>query len=158
MAGQDDDIEQVQLGRLGHALGFRFRRVQNKLARDFAAKAASWKLRAGMFSSLEIIANNPGISQAMLSTEVGLDKSAIVPLVDELERRGWVQRTRSVTDRRRNHLSITEQGRKDLDALAALMAESESQTLAMLTDAEHKVISDALDKVYDSIVRTPNQG
>ncbi|MDF7776351.1 MarR family transcriptional regulator [Sphingomonas sp. AOB5] len=154
----EDDLEHVGLGRLGTALGFRFRRVQNKLARDFATNTAAWKLRSGMFSSLEIIATNPGISQAMLSTEVGLDKSAVVPLVDDLERRGWVIRTRSLEDRRRNHLSITEAGKTELDSLARLMVETESKALAVLTDAEREMISDALDKVYNAHIRTSRNG
>lgn len=156
-AKAEDEIEQVALGRLGEALGFRFRRVQNKLARDFAANTAPWKLRSGMFSSLEIIAANPGISQAMLSTEVGLDKSAVVPLVDDLERRGWVVRTRSQADRRRNHLSITDAGKAELDALARMMVETESTVLAVLTDAERAMISVALDKVYEAYIR-PSRG
>lgn len=149
----EDEVEHVALGRLGTALGFRFRRVQNKLARDFATNTAAWKLRSGMFSSLEIIAANPGISQAMLSTEVGLDKSAVVPLVDDLEKRGWVIRTRSQEDRRRNHLSITDAGKAELDSLARLMVETESTALAVLTDEERAVISGALDKVYDAYIR-----
>ena len=154
----DDEMEPVNLGRLGQALGFRFRRVQNRLARDFLGRIAAWKLRAGMFSSLEIIANNPGISQATLSGEVGLDKSAIVPLVDELERRGWVLRTRSKTDRRRNHLSITDAGQIELDQLAALMIESESAALAVLSEEERDVISRALDKVYDAYAQVARGG
>lgn len=148
------DADHVELGRLGHFLGFRFRRVQNQLSRDFAAKTAEWKLRAGMFSSLEIIAANPGISQALLSAEVGLDKSAVVPLVDDMERRGWVVRTRSQTDRRRNHLSITEQGREELDSLANQMSLTEANALAVLSAAERAMIGAALDKVYDAYVRT----
>lgn len=149
-----NDSEHVELGRLGHFLGFRFRRVQNQLSRDFGAKTAEWKLRAGMFSSLEIIAANPGISQALLSAEVGLDKSAVVPLIDDMERRGWVIRTRLQADRRRNHLSITDEGRAELEALANQMHITEAEALAVLSERERQMIGAALDKVYDAYVRT----
>jgi len=107
-----------------------------------------------MFSALEIIASNPGVSQATLSEEVGLDKSAIVPLVDDLERRGWVTRTRSTTDRRRNHLDITDAGRDELDKLFAHLSETEEAGLAMLDDEERAIVSRALDKVYHAYVRS----
>jgi DNA-binding MarR family transcriptional regulator len=138
---------------LGDFLGFRLRRVQNQLSRDFSQKTRPWNLRAGMFSSLEIIAVNPGISQVELSAEVGLDKSAMVPLVDELERRGWVERTKSTRDRRRNELAATAKGLAELDLLFAELAVTEEAGLAMLTDSERATINRALDKVYHAYVR-----
>ena len=91
----------MSLGRLSSFLGFRLRRVQNQLSRDFSARTRAWGLRQGMFSALEVIAANPDISQTNLSREVGLDKSVMVAMVDDLEARGWVKRTRSTNDRRR---------------------------------------------------------
>ncbi|MDH7974183.1 MarR family winged helix-turn-helix transcriptional regulator [Sphingomonas sp. AR_OL41] len=148
-----DDVTGISLGRLGSFLGFRLRRVQNQLSRDFSAKTRDWGMRAGMFSALEIIASNPGVSQAVLSEEVGLDKSAVVPLVDDLERRGWVTRTRSTTDRRRNHLDITDAGKIELDRLFEHLSVTEKAGLAMLDDEERAIVSRALDKVYHAYVR-----
>lgn len=70
-----------------------------------------------------------------------------------MERRGWVVRTRSQTDRRRNHLSLTETGKIELDKLAELMMASESRALATLTNEERDVISGALDKTYKACIR-----
>lgn len=148
------DATALDLGRLGKFLGFRLRRVQNQLSRDFGVKTRDRELRAGMFSALEIIASNDGISQGQLSGEVGLDKSALVPLVDDLERRGWITRTRSTVDRRRNQLAITVVGRSELDALIAHMADTEATALATLTDEERGTISAALDKIYYAYVRS----
>ena len=148
-----EDAQDIALGRLGSHLGFRLKRVQNQLARDFATRIKPWGLRSGMYSSLEIIAANPGISQAVLSTTVGLDKSAVVPMVDDLERRGWVTRTRSQSDRRRNHLSITEEGRRELDALTAELDKTEALAFVLLTEEEKRVVGEVLDKVYDAYVR-----
>ena len=145
--------EDPSLGRLGSFLGFRLRRVQNQFSRDFQAKTKRWGLRAGMFSSLELIAANPGISQAVLSAEVGLDKSALVPIIDELETRGWVRRTRSTKDRRRNHLEITEIGKHELDLLFEELAVAEAVGQAALSIEEREVVSRALDKVYHAHVR-----
>lgn len=154
MAKKDQDAEkEAELGRLGMFLGFRLRRLQNQLSRDFSEKTKSWEIRQGMFSSLEIISANPGVSQAALSTEVGLDKSAIVPLIDDMESRGWVVRTRSTSDRRRNHLTITDSGRKTLNDLIEQMTHTEARALATLTAEERAVVSAALDKVYHAYVK-----
>jgi DNA-binding MarR family transcriptional regulator len=59
-------------------------------------------------------------------------------------------------DRRRNHLSITDDGKVELDALTAQMSHTEAKALAVLSDAERETISQALDKVYDAYVRSAN--
>ena len=153
-----DESEEPSLGRLGSYLGFRLRRLQNQFSRDFHAKTKKWELRAGMFSALELISANPGISQAMVSAEVGLDKSALVPIIDALEERGWVERTRSTSDRRRNHLSTTAAGEKELDALFAELAVTEATGLAALSAEERAFVSNALDKIYHAYVRPARGG
>ena len=98
MAGMTE--EQVtanvrSIGRLGDFLGFRLRRLQNRLSRDFNQATEKFELRSGLFSSLEIIRANPGISQADVSQIVGLDKSVTVQIVDMLEERGLAERRKS---------------------------------------------------------------
>jgi DNA-binding MarR family transcriptional regulator len=140
--------ERLNLGRLGDFVGFRLRRVQNQLSRDFAAATADLKLRSGLFSSLCIVAANPGVSQSELSREVGLDKSVTVTIIDELEKLGWAERRRSPTDRRRHALYVTPAGEKQLDALFAILAQTEDAVLHQLSPAEMLVLSELLDRMY----------
>ena len=143
----------LALGRLGDFVGFRLRRVQNQLSRKFAAANADMGLRSGLFSSLAIIAANPGISQSELSSEVGLDKSVTVTIVDELEKYGWAERRRSQEDRRRHALYVTPEGDRQLDRLFARMEEIEGAVLHQLSEAEHQMLNDVLDRMYDAVVR-----
>ena len=145
--------ETIGLGRLDDAIGFRLRRVQNQLSRDFQARSRELDLRAGMFSALEIILANPGISQTDLAREVGMDKSVIVSLIDDLERRGWTVRERSATDRRRYCLSVTPDGQAALDTLVGNMLHVEKIGLAVLTPEERRTLIAALDKIYRAYVR-----
>lgn len=147
------DVDRVSLGRLGDFVGFRLRRVQNRLSRKFAAATAELGLRQGLFSSLAIVSANPGISQSELSREVGLDKSVTVTMVDELEKFGWAERRRSAEDRRRHALYVTPAGEAKLDELFALMDETESAVLHQLTVGELAMLSELLDRMYDAIVR-----
>ncbi|MBO9714569.1 MarR family transcriptional regulator [Sphingomonas sp.] len=143
----------ILLGRLGEALGFRLRRVQNQLSRDFQDRSKRWDLRSGMFSALEIIRANPGISQTDLAREIGMDKSVIVSLIDDLERRDWTVRERSGTDRRRYQLLITPAGEEAVATLVDNMLHVEHIGLAALTPEEREVLIRALDKVYRAYVR-----
>lgn len=151
--GGEGDGGNLALGRLGDFVGFRLRRVQNQLSRKFAAANADMGLRSGLFSSLAIVAANPGISQSELSSEVGLDKSVTVTIVDELERYGWAERRRSPDDRRRHALFVTPEGDQQLDRLFARIEEVEGNVLHQLTPAEHQTLNELLDRMYEAVVR-----
>lgn len=140
----------VSLGRLETYLGFRMRRVHSILSRDFFAATRQWNLREGMFSALELIAANPGISQAQVSQAIGLDRSAMVMVMDELEKRFWAKRQRCAQDRRRHRLSITPAGAKVLDSLFRCMEEAEARALAALDDRDLATVCRALDRIYEA--------
>ena len=154
MAGQsaaariDADQDAVRLGRLDEFLGFRLRRVQNQLSKAFALATADRNLRSGLFSSLAIIAANPGISQNELSREVGLDKSVMVLIIDDLEKFGWAIRKRSETDRRRHSLFLTDSGQGYLDVMFDILGHTEQVVEKRLSRAELNLLHELLDRVY----------
>jgi DNA-binding MarR family transcriptional regulator len=145
--------DHLELGRLGDFIGFRLRRIQNQLSSAFAAQSPANELRPGEFSSLSLIAANPGLSQAQLAREVGLDKSAAVTVVDDLERLAMAERRRSPTDRRRHALYITAKGEATLEKMFARLGEVERGVLNALGPHDTQVLSAILDRVYDSCFR-----
>jgi MarR family transcriptional regulator, lower aerobic nicotinate degradation pathway regulator len=78
------------------------------------------------------------LSQAELSDRSGLDRSDVVRWVDELEARGFAGRTRDPGDRRRNMISLTATGRRQLAKLDALLGKAQTETLARLSPAEQQ--------------------
>lgn len=148
--GRDNAAESIKLGRLDEFIGFRLRRIQNQLSRDFAVATADENLRSGLLTSLAIIAANPGISQNEVSRAVGLDKSVTVQLVDELESRGLAVRERSQVDRRRHALVATEAGQTYLDGLLDTLSRTEDAVLHQLTPAELALLRELLDRMYEA--------
>jgi DNA-binding MarR family transcriptional regulator len=149
----DREGEPVNLGRLSDFVGFRLRRVQNQLSRDFAAATSELGLRSGLFSCLALISSNPGISQSELSKEIALDKSVTVILVDQLEKYGWAERRRSPSDRRRHALFITPRGEEQLNELFGVLERTENAVLHQLSPGEMQLLSELLDRMYDACVR-----
>ena len=139
------------IGRLADFLGFRMRRLQNRLSRDFGDATRDFNLRSGLFSSLEIIKANPGISQQDLSHTVGLDKSVTVVIVDLLEERGFAERRKSKTDRRRYSLYVTERGEEELRKLFAIMEKTEDRVLHGVSEKELRSLMDILDRLYANL-------
>jgi hypothetical protein len=78
----------LQLGLHGERLGFRVRRLHHLLSQRVADAFAPYGLRPGSLTMMVLISANPGYSQVELSRIGNLDKSAIVMIVDDLEKRG----------------------------------------------------------------------
>ena len=66
---------------------------------------------------LRYIASADGLSQQALADLLGLARSRMVVLIDELEQRGLVERRRSPSDRRAYALHLTGEGQELLDAV-----------------------------------------
>jgi DNA-binding MarR family transcriptional regulator len=69
---------------------------------------------------LAILAADEPASQLELAELCGLLPAQVVPVLDEMESRGLVERTRSETDRRRSVVRLTDAGRERLSRADAL--------------------------------------
>jgi DNA-binding MarR family transcriptional regulator len=68
-------------------------------------------LRLRHYALLRLLATSGGALQRELSTNLGYDPSAIVGLVDDLEKLGFAERRPSPDDRRSRIVVLTEDGR-----------------------------------------------
>ena len=80
-----------------------------------------------------MLGRSPGISQRELATRLGTTPSRIVPLLDSLEQRALVERSRSERDRRNYELSLTETGQALLAPLRTIAEAHQRAVLAALT-------------------------
>ncbi len=134
------------------------RRVHDIQAREFLRLTRDENLTQGMFTALALISANAGSSQAALAQEMGLHTSAMVSLIDDLEKRQWVIRQKSLSDRRRYRLVVTPAGEKALHRLLRVLDKVEANSLQALTPTELKVMTKALDKLYGAYRATPRNG
>lgn len=104
-------------GLLTDMVGPRVRLLRNALAARSIAALEDFGLPTGSLTVLALIAANPGSSQTVLARAAGLNKSALVGIVDELEKRGLAARDRSASDRRRNQLVVTPAGEAAMKAM-----------------------------------------
>ena len=112
-------------GILEGSVGPRVRLLRNALSARSIAVSASHGLPTGSLTVLALIAANPGSSQTALASRAGLNKSALVGIVDSLEQRGLVERGRVESDRRRYEVSVTAEGERTMQALFALVTREE---------------------------------
>jgi len=106
-------------GLLSSMVGPRIRLLRNMLNARSIAASEPFGLPTGSLTIMALIAQNPGSSQVELAEYAGITGPSLVGIVDELERRGLVQRERSKEDRRRNMLVVTDKGERTMSALFA---------------------------------------
>lgn len=107
---------------------------------------AAMGLSGRQYMVLAVLSSDAPPSQLELAGLCGLLPAQVVPVIDELERRGFVARERSETDRRRSVVSLTAAGGEILeqaDALGrALVDQLERET--------REVVIDALSRSYNT--------
>src|SRR4051812_4770211 len=75
----------------------------------------SLRLTPAPFGVLNVLGAREGAIQQELSSDMGIDPSTMVSLVDELETRGLAARRRHPNDRRAWEVAITPLGRQTLE-------------------------------------------
>ena len=108
----------VQLGLLSGFIGFHLRLAQEASFRAFAQRVGDPDLKPQRFAMLTLINENPGLTQTALGRASGRDKSTLTPALNDLQRRGLIDRERSSSDRRSYILSLTPAGKALLRKLA----------------------------------------
>jgi DNA-binding MarR family transcriptional regulator len=111
---------------------------------QFAARIASLDLIPPQAGILRAIAVAPGRSQQALSEQLGLLPSRVVALVDDLERRGYVERRRNTEDRRLYALHLTRQGQHLMAEIGKIGRAQEKEIVDGLTAAQRRALLDSL--------------
>jgi DNA-binding MarR family transcriptional regulator len=144
-------VTPIDRGVLTGLIGFHLRLAQIAVFRDFAATTGELDITPGLFAVLVLIESNPALKQTELAKAVGLDRSSIVAVIDNLERRGLVLRSAVATDRRSNALRLTAAGARLLRKLKRLVAAHESRLAANLAAGERVALVAMLDRIFPQL-------
>jgi DNA-binding MarR family transcriptional regulator len=130
-------------GRVVWLVGRASLHAQRLLHRRFAQH----DLRKQHYAVLRSLADVGSAAQGPLADRVGIDRSDMVALVDELEAAGHVERAPDPDDRRRKIVSITGSGTEVLDELGELVEAADDELLAPLSEAERRTLVELLTRI-----------
>ncbi|CAG4883251.1 Transcriptional regulator, MarR family [Georgfuchsia toluolica] len=136
----------LDYGLLTGLVGYQLRLAQIAVFRDFSETLGGVDITPGLFGVLVVIESNPGLKQTRLAQAVHLDRSSVVSIIDNLERRGLVERQSA--DRRSNAIFLTNQGMKFLRKVRRLVLAHEKRLIEHLTAKEHKILVALLQKIF----------
>ncbi|MFI9452019.1 MarR family winged helix-turn-helix transcriptional regulator [Amycolatopsis sp. NPDC052450] len=97
-------------------------------------------------------------SQATLGRRSGIHVSEMVATINELAERELVERAPDPADRRRNVISLTTAGKRQLRRLEKQLAERQDELLEPLSPGERERFSELLSKLLDHHDRRTGEG
>ena len=90
-------------------------------------------------------------SQSALCQQLGIDRTVMTYLLDDLERADLVVRRPAPTDRRTRHVVATETGRSRLADLDRSLAHAEAHVLAGLSKTEQRTLKSLLGSLASHV-------
>jgi DNA-binding MarR family transcriptional regulator len=103
------------------------------------------------FEVLGRLIERPADCQTELGAALGLDKSKIVRILDELEHHGHARRTSGADDRRRRVLTATDHGREAWESARRELDEIERELFLRLPARERDVVRRGLEQLVDAL-------
>ena len=137
----------IKLAHLADIVGYPLRRAQIAVFEDFARRFQPLDLTPAQYSTLSAIGDNPGRKQSEIAAALGILRPNFVAMMDELERRGLAERTRSGVDRRSNALALTPAGGALLSRARVVQGEQEAAIDQIIGHGERQALVETLRKL-----------
>ncbi len=107
-------------------------------------------LTPALFALLNVLGARAGATQQEIGTEMGIDRSTMVVLIDELEAKRLAKRRPHPSDRRAREVAITTKGRQVLQQAREVALQVEGEVLRGLTSEERDALMALLRSALDA--------
>jgi DNA-binding MarR family transcriptional regulator len=127
--------------------GYNLKRAYLLIHSDFRTTMGEDGLSPRVFSVLVLVVERPDITQSEIARHLGIERSGLVSLIDELETLGYVKRVPVPGDRRVQALVPTDAGKAATRSAVKRVLDHEKALLSHLTDDEQETLLNLLRKI-----------
>lgn len=128
-----------------YSLGYRIRLLSQLMARIAQDKLAPYGLTPFHWVVLCCLWEQDGLATSDIAEKLSQVGGTMTGVIDRMEERGLVQRTRDPKDRRVWRIWLTDTGRELYDVLPDVVQEVREETLKGISDDDLKRFSDLVD-------------
>ena len=132
-----------------------FRSLNCKLKKHMASvfKANGINLTAEQFLVMDTLWNQGEMTQQTIAYIIQKDKNSVTQFIDNLEKKGLVQRSVDAADRRVNNIQLSKEGKAMKDNTKAVAIEAINQILDGISESELQTFVSVLNRACDNIER-----
>lgn len=128
--------------------GFRVARIARRLRQAVDAELRVYGLTEATWRPLAYVGKlGGGVRQKELASALSIEGATLVRLLDNLERRGLIERREDETDRRARGIYLTRAGRELAVKVAKVGTEIQSRVLAKVPPADLTICLGVLDGI-----------
>jgi DNA-binding MarR family transcriptional regulator len=131
-------------GGASHRLGYLLKHAQLRYTQLTSAALEPIGISPREWAALNCLDEQHGRSQREVADLLGVDRTTMVALVDQLQAKGLVKRHPQPDDRRKNTVSLTSKGRDAMQSGAGLIDDCERRFLAALSEPDAEQLKNAL--------------
>jgi DNA-binding MarR family transcriptional regulator len=136
--------------RLGDSVGYLVKRVRMVFTSAVDREMAAYDVSYDQWGILLTMAKGKGDTAAELSREMCTDTGSMTRMIDRLEAKGMVKRTRSEDDRRIVRLALTEAGQALADQLPAVMVRVLNRHLVGFSQPDVEQLKNFLRRILEN--------
>jgi DNA-binding MarR family transcriptional regulator len=140
----DEDI-----GEIRNIVGFHIRLAHGAVYRHFTETFARLDLTQKQVSVLWLIHDHPDIAQTGLAQRMRMDRATTMAIVNRLEARGYLVRSKSASDGRKQALNLTASGRKALVTARRAIQQHEHWLKSRFSDKEVAKLIELLTRIHE---------
>ena len=140
--------------RLDESLGYLVRKTHHAIVARLDERLAAYGISTSTWSFLRRLWDEDGLTQKELADALGLTPPTAVSAIDNLERRGFVERRLNGSDRRKRHIFLTAHARRLVAELRPLATAVNNIAVSELTANEARELKRLLHKVSESLLRS----
>jgi DNA-binding MarR family transcriptional regulator len=130
--------------------GFLIRRMHQIHLALFAEECAAFDITPVQYSILTVAGAQPGLDQAQLAYEVGVDRATLANVLARLEGKQLIKRSTSPADKRLKLVTLTASGAAALQKMLLPVQRAHDRTVAALPAAEQALFLKLLMRLVDS--------
>jgi DNA-binding MarR family transcriptional regulator len=121
------------------------------MRREMEASLRKSGMTVTQWRALGVILHEPGAMHSDLMRQLEIEAPSVTSLVDGMERKGWVKRTRSTSDARVKQLSLTPRGRKLIEDAHEAMEIINARMAATLSTGEQSTLKRLLRTMIEGM-------
>jgi MarR family transcriptional regulator, transcriptional regulator for hemolysin len=136
-----------------NSIGFIINRTAKALIRAFDQELRNkFGITFGQWKIIIILANNDdGLSQKEIADKLGLESPTIIPIIDKLEKDGFVNRMVDKNDRRNNQIFLTEKTTSLLDSIINYTLKINEISIMNVSEQDISITKHTLEKMWQNI-------